>query len=265
MKKYFACTYISFLQSLQFRLGAFITVVGNFIYIAIVYNLWKGIYNSAGVEIINGLSFSDTMIYLVLASALNSSLDSFLVWKMSEDIKSGKITLDLLKPLNYFKYKAFLYFGEMSFTFIVTFIPTFVFVYFISKFGFELNWNLIFFFLSIIFSMFLNVTFDFCVGILGFYTKSVWGVNTLKEAVVMLLSGVLIPLNFFPNFVRNIITYLPFQAIYNLPMQQLIDRGLSLSDRFTYIGIQIIWIFLFGMIGNVFWNHSLKKLTVNGG
>lgn len=265
MKKYLACTYASFLQSMQFRLAVLITIIGNFMYIVIIFNLWKGIYHSAESNIINGLSFNDTMIYLVLAASLNTSLDSYLVWRMSEDICSGKIILDLLKPLDYFKFKVSYYFGEMLFNFIVTFIPTFFLVYFISGRSFLLSWNLCFFVLSIFFSAILNISFDFCVGIVGFYTQSVWGVNTFKESVVMLLSGALIPLNFFPAFARRILNFLPFQAMYNLTMQQLINKDLSLYDRFYYIAVQILWICILIFFGKFFWKHAVKKLTVNGG
>lgn len=265
MKKYLALVYMSVMESLHYRLGALVTVIGNFIYIAIIYNLWKSIYRSTGTVIINGLSFQDTMIYLVLASALTTTLDSYLVWRMSEDIQSGKITLDLLKPISYFSMKASVYFGQIIFSFIVTFIPTFFAVYFLSGKGFELGWNMLFFLVSIIFSAILNISFDFCVGSIGFYTQSIWGVNTFKEVIVMLFSGTLIPLNFFPETLIKLVMYLPFQAMYNIPMQQLINKDLMLSERFTYMLIQVVWILVIGIAGKLFWNHSLKVLTVNGG
>ena len=70
LKKYFALTRAGLIESLQFRLGLFVIVIGNLLYLTLVYFLWKSIYASAGGGSVNGMTFNDTLIYLVLATAL---------------------------------------------------------------------------------------------------------------------------------------------------------------------------------------------------
>ena len=88
-------------ESLQFRLGTAVTLFGNLIYLALVYFLWKAIYYSSGTDTVNGMSFYDTMIYLILATAIFNLLEMFIVWDMSRAIQSGEIVLHLLKPMKY--------------------------------------------------------------------------------------------------------------------------------------------------------------------
>lgn len=67
LKKFLTLTRAGIIESLQFRLGTLVIVAGNLLYLIIVYFLWKAIYASAGTDVVNGMTFSDTLIYLVLA------------------------------------------------------------------------------------------------------------------------------------------------------------------------------------------------------
>lgn len=104
LKKYTALTKAGILETLIFRTSTIVVIVGNFVYLTITYFLWKSIYASSGTDIVNGMTFSDTLIYLVLATALFNFMEMFVVWEMGRDIQSGTIVLDLLKPISYRRY-----------------------------------------------------------------------------------------------------------------------------------------------------------------
>ena len=57
-----ALTKASIMDFLQFRLSAFVMLLGNIIYLIVIYNLWRAIYASVDNATINGMSFNDTMI-----------------------------------------------------------------------------------------------------------------------------------------------------------------------------------------------------------
>ena len=123
-KRLIALTRGGIMESLYFRLGIFVTLFANLIYLVLVYYLWKAIYASSGTDVVNGMTFSDTMIYLILATALFNFLEMFVVWDMSRSIQSGKIILDLLKPMTFRKYTFWSYSGSHVVSFVLTFIPT---------------------------------------------------------------------------------------------------------------------------------------------
>lgn len=265
MKKYIALIRAGIMEVIQFKDWVLGIVIGNIIYIAIVYNLWKGIFASSGTDVVNGMTFSDTMIYLVLASALFTSMGSYFVWDMHRDIQSGKIALDIIKPVGYQSFQFFMRMGINMFWFITTFIPTFIIVYFLSNFSIHLSYNLIFFLISMLLGMVMMLCIDFFIGTICLYTQSVWGINTMKEVVVLLLSGATIPINFFPEPLKKIVMYMPFQAIFNTPLQQLIDNSLMLSDRLALLGTQLIWSVVLFALSQMWWRKSVKVITINGG
>ena len=99
LKKYFALTRAGVMDALQFRMSMFVMFIGNLLYLIVVYFLWKAIYDSSGTDVVNGMTFTDTLIYLVLATALFGFMEMYTVWQVGRDIQSGRIVLDLLKPI----------------------------------------------------------------------------------------------------------------------------------------------------------------------
>lgn len=265
IKKYIALTKGSIMESLTYRLSTVITVIGNLIYLIVIYHLWKAIYASSPNEVVNGMTFYDTMIYLVLALALFNFMECFIVWGIGRNFQTGQIVMDLIKPMDYQVFWFFINSGQYAISFFTTFLPTFIIVYFITEGGFVLGINILFFITSVILAVIINFCVDFLVGTICLYTQSIWGINIMKEVVVALLSGASIPLAFFPSELRMVVNFLPFQAIYNSPLQILIDQTLDSQEYFTMIGHQLIWVAIMVMISRIFWYVSKRVITVNGG
>ena len=267
LRKYIALVRAGIMESLHFRLGTAVTLFANLIYLVLVYFLWKAVYDSAGVDVVNGMTFTDTMIYLILATALFNFLEMFVVWDMSRSIQSGAIILDLLKPMQYRSYKFWSYSGSHVSQFVLAFIPTFIVVMIVTKGAIPIGLNLVRFLISVVMALVVNFSIEMIVATLCLYTESTWGINIVKETIVLVLSGASIPLAFFPESIRNIISWLPFRAIYDIPLQVLLNKGGSdtLEGLAKMWGMQLGWCVILGLAGMLFWNHAVKKITVNGG
>ena len=266
IKSWIALTRVSIMDFMQFRLSAFVMLIGNIIYLIVIYNLWKAIYASVDNATINGMSFNDTMIYLVLASAQFTFMEAYLVWMMSRSIQSGKIVLDLLKPVPYSQYLLFGLEGGNICAFVVTFIPTFIIVEIITGGYIHIGINILFYLVAATLCMLINFAIDIFVGTICPYTQSTWGINIMKEVVVLFLSGATVPLAFFPETLRKIVMFFPFHAIYNTPLTFL-TKGpeLSLAESFIMVGEQAAWAIVLILIGKIFWKLSERVITVNGG
>ena len=266
-RKLFALTRAGIMESLHYRLGTFVTLFANLIYLVLVYYLWKAIYASSGVDVVNGMTFTDTMIYLILATSLFNFLEMFVVWDMSRSIQSGKIILDLLKPMKFRAYTFWSYSGSHVVSFIMTFIPTFIVVMIITKGAIPIGMNLVYFIIATLFALIVNFNIEMIVATICLYTESTWGINIVKETIVLLLSGASIPLAFFPEKLRAVVDYMPFRAVYDIPLTILLEKNGSntLQGLLPMFGFQLLWIVILTAAGTLFWNYSVKKITVNGG
>ena len=266
-RKILALTRAGVIESLQFRLGTVVMLFGNLIYLALVYFLWKAIYESSGASIVNGMTFYDTMIYLILATAIFNFLEMFIVWDMSRAIQSGEIIMHLLKPMRYRLYTFWSYSGAHVNNFFLAFVPTFIVVSVITNGAIPLGINLLWFIISLILALIVNFNIEMLVAPICLYTESTWGINIVKETVVLLLSGASIPLAFFPEGFRQAVEYLPFRAVYDIPLTVLLvkDGTDTFAGLLSRLGIQLFWCVVLTVCGNLFWNHAVKKITVNGG
>ena len=265
LKKYFTLTRAGIIESLQFRASAFVMVLGNLLYLIVVYYLWRAIYDAAGTDIVNGMTFNDTLIYLVLATALFGFMEMYTVWEIGRAIQSGKIVLDLLKPMPYRKYLFWSYSGGFVTNFFTTFLPTFVAVALVTHGAIHLGVNLILFVASVVMAVLINYSIDFMVGTICLFTESIWGINIMKQVVVLLLSGATVPLAFFPETLRKIVDVLPFQSIYHAPLSILLNADAEAETVFVTLGIQLFWCVALTVLSKAFWKTSLRQITVNGG
>lgn len=264
-KKYLTLTRAGIIESLQFRLGTLVIIAGNLLYLIVVYFLWKAIYASAGTDTVNGMTFTDTLIYLVLATALFNFMEMYFVWEIGRNIQSGKIALDLLKPMEYRKYLFWSYSGTFVTQFFFTFLPTFIVVTAVTHGAIHLGINLLFFVISVVLAVSINYSIDFLVGTICLYTESIWGINIMKQVIVMLLSGVTVPIAFFPEPLKTITYYLPFQSIYNAPLSILLDGKSDPETLLPTFGMQLFWCVAMTVLSKLFWKASLRQITVNGG
>lgn len=265
LKKYLSLTRAGIIEALQFRLSTVIMVIGNLLYLIVVYFLWKSIYASVDTDVVNGMTFTDTLIYLVLATALFNFMEMYTVWEMGRNIQSGKIVLDLLKPMEYRRYLFWSYSGSFVTQFFFTFLPTFIVVSVVTHGAVPLGINLLYFAVSVVLAVLINYSIDFIVGTICLYTESIWGINIMKQVIVLLLSGATVPIAFFPEPLKTIVYYLPFQSIYNAPLTLLLNGSPTPETVFEILGTQLLWCIGMILLGKLFWKLSLRQITVNGG
>lgn len=265
LKKYLSLTRAGIMEALQYRLATVVMVVGNLLYLIVVYFLWKSIYASVDTDVVNGMTFTDTLIYLVLATALFNFMEMYTVWEMGRNIQTGKIVLDLLKPMEYRRYLLWSYSGTFVTQFFFTFLPTFIVVGMVTHGAVPFGINLLCFAVSVIFAVLINYSIDFIVGTICLYTESIWGINIMKQVIVLLLSGATVPIAFFPEPLKTFVYYLPFQSVYNAPLTLLLDGSPKLETVITTLGVQLLWCIGMTLLGRLFWKLSLRQITVNGG
>lgn len=265
VKKYFSLTRAGLIETLQFRIALIVMVFGNLLYLTLIYFVWKAIFASAGTDVVNGMTFETTMIYLVLATALFNFMELYIVWDIHRDVQNGAIAIKLIKPMRYKDYMFWSVSGAFVGNFVFTFLPTFLVVLFITKGTISIGINLLYFMIAVIIGVFINYEIDFIIGTICLFTQSIWGINIMKQSIVLLLSGATIPLAFFPEKFRAVVEWLPFKSIYDTPLTLLLNDDLAPEVIWSKLGIACLWAIAMSLFSNLFWKISVRQVTVNGG
>ncbi len=255
----------NYMVSLIYRFDFFFAALGNLLYITVIYFLWKSIYKSSSTMTINGLTFEQVFIYLTLASSLFVMFNTFTEWNLSRKVISGTIINDLTEPLDFQFRVFFLTLGVVISNLVIIVIPS-VFIVFCTV-GAKINFgiNIQFYFASLILSFLITFLIDFITGLTSFYTESIWGITTAKEITVLLLSGGIIPLDFFPLTLRKVIDIFPFHAIYNTPITMLTSKNLTIWNYLHLLMIQAFWVIILFILSRLLYSKAIKVVTVNGG
>jgi ABC-2 type transport system permease protein len=263
MKSYLALVRGSLQISLMYRLGFVLAILGNMVYLGVTYYLWRSIYRHS--ETIRGLTFDETFLYVALGSTVFILLKTYTDWIMSYEIREGLITNYLIKPLDLQLYMLSMSFGSMLMNLLAITIPTALVLAFVFKVNISLGIGLALFPLSLFLAFLISFSFDYFIGLLAFYTESTWGITIMKEVIITVLSGALIPLQFFPEGMQSILRWLPFQAIYHTPLMMVTRPQQSLETFVLMLAIQVVWVVVLFVLTRLFYHQAIKVLRISGG
>ncbi len=261
MRKYWFILRAGFMSILAYRANVFLNSFSNIAYIVLIYFLWRAIYQDAG-PIINGLRFEQAFLYLAFASTIFNIFKTWTEWAISSQIISGNILKDITKPFNFQFKTLFESTARAVFNAVLIGFPVAAAAFFVS--GESLQGQLIYSLIALILAYIINFQLDFIVGITAFYTHSIWGISLTKETFVLMLSGAIVPMAFFPASMGALLMYTPFPYIYHAPLSVLMGP-VSDSSAFQVIFCQIGWIAFIYFISKIYYAKALKQVTVHGG
>jgi len=236
----------------------------NLLYIVIIFFLWRAIYDGSD-GLIKGLSFDQAFVYLALASTFVAIYGTGTEWKVSNTIISGDIINELIKPIDY---QMMLFFYSLSQVVYLLFwvgTPVILLVSFVGGLDVVVVERLPLFLMSLCFAYGISFHIDYLIGVTAFQTQSVWGFIAVKESLIFVLSGAVVPLAFFPESVQSILAFTPFAYIYNTPLILLTDASVPFSRCLEYLAIQAAWVFGLIAVARGYFHVSIQRLMINGG
>lgn len=262
ISKYGAIT----LTNLQNQLAYVWDVFNRSLFIVIIMfifvQLWTAVYNGRGGGEIAGLTLANTIWYLLFAEMME--LGKFRHdARISEEVKDGSIAYTLVRPYNYLAYHFFNGLGESAVRMVLVLALGMPIVLYYAGSP-ELNWLTLPLAFIVIFGA---IMIDFCalsiIGLLAFVTEDITSFRLIYQKLVFILGGLMLPLDFLPDWLRRIAELLPFHLTTYAPAKLIVAFS---WEQFTHFLIrQTIWICILG--GILIWQYrgATKRLAVNGG
>jgi len=263
LRSYLAILRGSFMVGIIYRFGFIFTILGNIVYMSVTYFLWRSIYANAST--LRGMTFNETFLYVALGSAVFILLKTYADWYISYEIREGIIAIYLTKPVDYQLYSLAVSLGGALMNLAAITIPTIIMLVFVFRVPLQVGPGLFLFPLSLALAFLISFNFDYFIGVLGFYSESIWGMSVTKEIFVTALSGALIPLQFFPETLQKILLVLPFQAIYHTPMMMVTRPNQGWDVLLPMLGVQFAWTIAIFILTRLFYYQAVKVLRVAGG
>lgn len=199
---------------------------------------------------------------MVMAIRISFTMDDSVIHKKVYD---GSIAMELIRPTPFFFMHLAENVGHSLFHIMARTLPIIV----ISMFLFDVTIPLeplrfVVFFCSAFAGYVLLFMLNFAMGLLAFWFVEIFPFMLFKYALFTFFSGGIVPPDFFPEFLKQAVRFLPFQYMLYVPTTILIGK-VSLADVPAILAAQLIWIFVMSIICIVAWNYGKKKLIIQGG
>lgn len=247
-----------------FYLFVFISLFSSFI----SYFLWMAIYGSSEGGTLGGLTQNEMIVYIFMVYITTSAVNISISKEVGMDIVKGEVIMNLIKPIDY---RTSLISKAMGTSIYRFFVPGIVIwigleLYKVFELGMGVTSivNILLFLVSVFMSFLIYVLFDFCFGMIGFFTTYIFGLEMIKHSVLLFLTGQLIPLSFFPDVVQKIFSYLPFSSMTYTPVMIYLGKY-SGMELVKVLLIQFVWIVLLYLLGSLIWKRVTKRLISLGG
>jgi ABC-2 type transport system permease protein len=101
-------------------------------------------------------------------------------------------------------------------------------------------------------------------GVVCFWTQNYQGVSWARVAVSGILSGALVPLAFYPPWLRWLCEVSPFPSIVSTPALVYLGRAQG-GEAVRLIAVQLGWVAVLWCAARLAWHRGLRQITVHGG
>ena len=261
VQKYFAIMRTQIINSAAYPLDLATRSLMIVLFMFIFMQLWNATYRAMGQSTIADLSLSETMWYFMLAETIVMSKPRLSV-TISESVKDGSIAYLLNKPYDFMLYQFSVAFGDGMMRMVFNAIAGGTIVWLMvgpppSFSGIPLV------LITIALGWLIDFMMTAMIGLTAFVTEDVAAFDWIYQKFVLILGGVLIPLDFFPDWIGNIAKALPFAYATYGPARLFVSPDLT---RFATLVLgQIIWLAVLGAMLSLVYRRGVMRLTLNGG
>lgn len=252
---------LSFKKLSTYRAATILKFIVNLLLTIISLFLWKAIYNND--DMINGYTLEETFQYIILLRMCQCVYPFGTAKSYAELIKTGEVTQYLLKPLSIEIQIASSVVGKSIYNFCFCGIPSIMLMFlFVGKWSINI-FRIPLFFIWFISAYIFLFLFEILIGVICYYVKNLWGIDAFKNTIQSLLSGELLPLQFYPHWLLGILDLLPFASVYYGPVGLLL--GKRMDNMETSIVIFFISVVLFLLLYLFLSKRMIRHITIQGG
>lgn len=266
VKKYLAVVKATWQEYLAYRTNFLLQVIGSFVTQLVIIALWYSIFKDLNAETIGSYRLPEMITYLLGAGIINS----FILYssqgdEVNDDINRGYLSNFLTKPLNIPVYWLSRDLCRRLLTLILGIGEYLVILLIFSKYlvapsslGF-----LLLALTAILLGGILHFFLFYIFSIIAFWMDQTWGPRFVIRVIMIVATGSLIPLSFFPDVWQKIFNVLPFKFMVFIPLQIYLGK-ISFDNIFWELLTVIIWILVLFKISSWVWQAGLKRYSAYG-
>jgi ABC-2 type transport system permease protein len=203
--------------------------------------------------------------YAWLTQALLGPVNVFHWDELAQRVRTGDIAVDLGRPVDLQLSWWAADLGRAAFSLLPRAIPPLV----VGALTFGLTgphalWPYLLGALSVVVAVSISFLCRFALNLVAFWLVEIRGVLTLYMVASGVLCGLIIPVHWFPPWLKAFAYSTPFPSFLQAPVDILSGRAAG-ADALTTFGVQLLWVAVLLVLGRVVLQRATRKLVVQGG
>lgn len=260
---YFAIFSAQIRIGLQYRAAALSGMIGQVAFGCIFIMIFEAFY--ASTQMPQPMTLEEAIVYIWLAQIMLGMLPVYLGSDIPALIRSGDVAFEMLRPVDLYSLWLARQVAFRATTVLLRGLP----ICLIAGLFFGLQppatwaaaaaWSI-----ATLFALLVCSAMALLFTITLMWTVSGEGISFLGMATVSLLSGMLVPMPFFPDWLQAAMRVLPFRSMYDIPFRLYLGH-IPAADAFGAIGQQAFWLAALVLMGYWILAYGKNRLAVQGG
>src|SRR5215468_10591093 len=239
VRPYLAIFAARFLMMLQYRAAAVAGIVTQFWFGAIMVMALSAFY--MGGRGSASITRAEAITYIWLGQAFLGLLP----WNVDPEIvllmRTGNVAYERLRPINTYFYWLVRAMAWRTAATLLRSIP-----------------------LLIVAVVFLSSAITTLLNISVVWTISDQGINVFTNSLVVILSGMVVPLPLFPDWAHPVLFVQPLAGLVDIPYR-IYFGNLSGAKALGSIGLQVFWTAALIVLGNLLMARTMRRIQIQGG
>ncbi len=263
MRPYFAILTARFRMLLQYRAAALAGIGTQIFWGLIRVMIMEAFYRSSPIE--QPMEIEDVVTYIWLGQALLAMIPWNLDREIREMVSRGTVAYEITRPLDLYSLWYSRAIAMRTAPVILRATPIFILGLLFLQMGQPdsvasgLAWML-----ATIGALMLGCAITTLLHISLFWTISGEGISRIVPAMVMIFSGMVIPLPLFPDWAQAVMQFLPFAGLIDTPFRLYIGH-IPPSELPLILIHQVSWTITLVILGRMLMSKGVRNLVVQGG
>jgi ABC-2 type transport system permease protein len=228
----------------------------------IFLQLWTATYQTMGRETIAGFSVAQMLWYLMLTEALVLSRPR-LTREVDADVRSGDLAYQLIRPFDYVGYRMATYFGERLLRLAVSLVAGAALAFALTGAAPLSAAGLAAAAVLAGVGMLVDFLGAMTIGLAAFWLEETQPLTLLYDRAIMLLGGMLLPIELFPEPIAAVLGQLPFQLLLYAPARAAVSGDLAGLPEALARGL--VTLVVAYVVVRVVQARAVRRLHANGG
>jgi ABC-2 type transport system permease protein len=228
--------------------------------------IWRAVFDASGRPIA-GYDYSSMLFYFMVTVFLDNLITPTEdEWQIAAEIRDGRISAYLTKPMNYLGYRITAYLSYRLLYIAVVLLPIIgLAIIFREHIQIPKEWST-WPLLALSTCMAAGIQFfiAYSTAMLSFWILEISTIVFILYSFEYFLSGHVFPLDILPGWIQGFLHWAPFAYEMFFPVQIAMERvrGAALWEG---LAIQAGWLIVFWLIAIFMWKRGLRRYQAFGG